>query len=345
MRWAEKTSKSFPVRNGTGQGRVFAAIAYCVYMEGMFTELKRKRSGCWIGGEYRGIYGYSDDNWALAPSQSALQEIITTMEIYAQSHNLKFSTDPVPRKCKTKVMAFLVNKTPLKQMILCGNPLPWVTKLKHLGTTITNKVDGCQEEMRIKNARYISKNNQINQEFYFAHSCTKMKVNHIYNSHFTGSQCWNLFSEGCSRLEASWNRSIKIVYDLPWPTHRSLMVPISEYTHMKTLLMMRMISFVNKLHESKKPVLRQLIDLTRRNTRTVTGRNLRGILLLTPKSRVEDLTVEDAKNIQYHPLTEDDRWRVPVIKDILMIRSGELKMPEGWSMVELSELLEEACTS
>jgi hypothetical protein len=50
VRWGEKKSDSFTVRNGTGQGRVFAAIPYCVYMEGMFLELKRKISGCWIGG-------------------------------------------------------------------------------------------------------------------------------------------------------------------------------------------------------------------------------------------------------------------------------------------------------
>ena len=199
--------------------------------------------------------------------------------------------------------------------------------------------------MKIKNARYISKNNQINQKFYFAHSCTKLQVNRIYNSPFTVSQCWSLFSEGFSRLKASWNRSIKIVYDLPWPTQRSLIVPISEQTHMKNLLMMRMVSFVNKLQQWKKPVLRQLINLTLRNTCTITGRNLRGILLLTSKSRVEYLTVEDAKNIQYHQLNEDDWWRVPVIKDVLMIRPGELELPEGWSMEEMSELLEEACTS
>ena len=199
--------------------------------------------------------------------------------------------------------------------------------------------------MKIKNARYISKNNQINQKFYFAHSCTKLQVNRIYNSPFTVSQCWSLFSEGFSRLKASWNRSIKIVYDLPWPTQRSLIEPISEQTHMKNLLRMRISSFVNKVKVSKKAVLRQLFNLTMRNTGTVTGRNLRGILIQMSKSRVEDMTIEDAKNIQYHLLTQDDVWQVLVVKDILMIRLGEMELPKGWSMEEMSELLEEACTS
>ena len=90
VRWVQETSVNFPVRNGTGQGRVFAAIAYCLYMEGLFKELRRRRSGCWIQGEFRGIFGYSDDNWALAPSLSSLQDMLRTMEIYAYSHNLIF---------------------------------------------------------------------------------------------------------------------------------------------------------------------------------------------------------------------------------------------------------------
>ena len=62
----------------------------------------------------RGIQGdfwYSDDNWALAPSLTSLQDMITTVEFYAEDHNLKFSTDLVPRRCKTKTIAFIIKKT------------------------------------------------------------------------------------------------------------------------------------------------------------------------------------------------------------------------------------------
>ena len=345
VRWVQETSINFPVRNGTGQGRVFAAIAYCLYMEGLFKELRRRRSGCWIEGEFRGIFGYSDDNWALPPSLNSLQDMIKTMEIYANSHNLIFSTDPVPSKCKTKTIAFVVKKTTLRTMMLCGNPLPWVSKFKHLGITVSNQIDGCQEDLCVKNARYIAKNNQLNQEFYFAHTRTKMELNSIYNSHFTGSQCWDIFSAGAAKLEASWNRSIKIVHKLPWTTHRRLMTPVSEKTHMRTLLMTRMMRFVKSLQKSKKLVLRQLIRLTMTNTQSITGRNLRGILLLTKKSRVQDLEEEDVKQIQYHHLEESEQWRIVVIKEVLEMKSGERELPEDWSWQELENVLEVACTS
>ena len=104
---SSERSPNFSIRNGTGQGRVLAAIAYCIYVAGLFTKLEQRGSGCWINGEYRGIWGYSDDNWALAPSLTSLQDMILTMEEYAASHNLQFSTDPNPQKCKTKCLAYL----------------------------------------------------------------------------------------------------------------------------------------------------------------------------------------------------------------------------------------------
>ena len=123
------------------------------------------------------MVGYSDDNWILAPSLSALQDMISTCEEYASRHNLKFSTDPLPSKCKTKCMAFLKTQRVLPQMMLNGNPLPWVESLVHLGVRVTNKIDGCQQDIREKIARYVDKCCNLNQEFHFSHPITKVRVN------------------------------------------------------------------------------------------------------------------------------------------------------------------------
>ena len=236
VRWAKETSRNFNIRNGTGQGRVLAAIAYCLYMEELFVRLKKNRSGCWLNGIYCGMLGYSDDNWGLAPSIHALQEMTKIMEDYAIEHNLKFSTDPNPKKCKTKTLAFTTNKMQLRSIKLCGNNLPWVESFKHLGTTVTNHIDGCQKDMEIKNSIYIGKNNSLLQEFYWADPISKTMINNIYNSHFYGSNCWDIFSKGSERIEATWNRSVKIAFNLPWATHRQCINVISKVPHVKQLL-------------------------------------------------------------------------------------------------------------
>ena len=136
--------------------------------------------------------GYSDDNFLLAPSLYALQEMLRIFELYSKSHDLQFSTDPDPRKCKTKCIAFLKQKRDLPSMKLCSNDLPWVSVGKHLGNNIEDKVDGMKLDMKIKRANYINKNNELCQEFHFCHPITKFEFNQIYNSSFSGSPLWGL---------------------------------------------------------------------------------------------------------------------------------------------------------
>ena len=76
-------------------------------------------------------------------------------------------------------MAFLKKPRQLPNLTLCGNPLPWVEKLKHLGNTVSNVIDGGQLDMKIKSAKFIDKNNSLNQEVFFAHPQSKFKINYL----------------------------------------------------------------------------------------------------------------------------------------------------------------------
>ena len=345
VRWNGDLSSTFTVKNGCGQGKVLAGIAYCLYCEELFNLLRRRRSGCWVSGYYRGIFGYSDDNWALAPSLSALQDIIKTCEEYALAHNLKFSTNPDPKLCKTKCMAFLKKPRDLPSMYLCGDPLPWVNRLKHLGTMVSNQVDGCQVDIQQKRAMYIEKNNNIIQEFSFAHPTCKMKINNVYNCHFSGSNIWNIFSAGARNLESSFNRSVKIMCSLPYETHRYLVEPLSGDLGLRMLLVKKYLGFINRIRKSSKPVLQQLLNLTKQDVRTTTGANLRNILLMTDFQNIDDLKPECVTNIKYNKITEENMWRVNIIKEILDIKQGDMDIPEGWTITELEDILNFACIS
>ena len=135
-----------------------------------------------MNGFYHGIFGYSDDNMLLAPSEYALQKMLEICENFAGAHNLQFSTDRDPIKWKTKCIAFIKKPKPLKDM-------------KHLGNNISNQFSFTNRDIGIKRAVCATKNMEINREFYFASSETKFKINLIYNSHYTGSPLWNLFND------------------------------------------------------------------------------------------------------------------------------------------------------
>ena len=212
---------SFKISNGVKQGAVLSSLVYCVYMNDLFTLLKKKKSGCWINGEYHGIIGYADDLFLLSPSKSALHEMLKTCEIYATNHNLVFSTDINPNISKTKWIAFLKEDGDLTKLLLCDNLLPWVKNVKHLGIKLENKFGSIlKQDIRGKRAQYIQRNNEIMQEFNFAHPSTKMQLNCIYNTHFTGSVIWDLFSSESIMIENTWNVSIRNVFNLRRKTHR-----------------------------------------------------------------------------------------------------------------------------
>lgn len=270
--------------------------------------------------------------------------MLKTCQDYAASHNLRFSTDPNPTKCKTKTMAFLKNPRILPNLILCGNPLPWTDKCKHLGTTIANKIDGCEEDMRVKNAMYIEKNIDLNQEFHFAHPATKLLVNRIYNSHYSSSPLWNLFGGGASKIESSYNRSVKIMLDLPYATHRKLIEVLIEAKHVKKVLISRFLGFMEKISSSNKNAIKMLMEIAKKDVRSVTGNNYRNIMFLVGKASVNEVTKEDVEKIEYFPLDEAEVWKVKAIKELIDVKNKQLNI-ENLKPEEIEEVLTFLCTS
>ena len=344
VRWNGEVSSLFSMHNGVRQGAVLSALAYCFYCEELFSLLEKRRSGCWVNGYFLGLLGYSDDNICLAPSWNALQVMLKTCQDFAAEHNLRFSTDTDPAKCKTKTMAFLKTPRNIPNLTLCGNPLPWTDKCKHLGTTITNKIDGCEEDMKVKNAMYVEKNIELNQEFFFAHPSTKLSVNKIYNSHYSSSPLWNLFGSGARRIETSFNRSVKIMLDLPYATHRCLIEPLTGEKHVKVVLISRYLGFMEKIACSEKKAVKMLMETAKKDVRTITGHNYRNIMLLVGKTTVDAVTKADADKIEYFPIDEADKWKINAIKEIIEVKNSNLKIA-NFELEELEEILTHLCTS
>ena len=78
VKWSGEVSNVFTLTNGVRQGGVISAILYCFYVNDLFKLLRQRSTGCWIKGNYHGIFGYSDDHFLLAPSLAALQDMLYT---------------------------------------------------------------------------------------------------------------------------------------------------------------------------------------------------------------------------------------------------------------------------
>ena len=322
VRWDGTLSEAFSVLNGVKQGAVLSAILFCIYIDDLIKKLRKNRDGCWINNEYMGIIVYADDIALLSPTMDGLRNMINTCSSYAKSHNLKFSTNDNPTKSKTKCMAFLRQNRKLDELVLDGKPLPWVSSVKHLGTTITNAFGGrLDQDLLEKRAQYIAKNNELNQEFFYMHQKTKIWMNNVYNTSFYGAPLWDMFSENFKRLEKTWNVSIRKMLSIPRNSHRYFLEPLSETPHISKSLWNRFVRFVLNIENGKKMVLRRMLDVIRNDVRSVTGRNLRCIKLKTEELKLENV---DVYKLPYKEVPKGESWRLPLAREILDTKNGDL---------------------
>ena len=196
----------------------------------------------------------------------------------------------------------------------------------------------------VTRAAYIDKNNSINQEFFFAHPETKFELNRIYNSHFTGSCLWDLFSKETKMVENSWNVSFRIMYGLPRTTHRYFVEKISKKPHVKNILIRNFLNFISQIRKSAKTVAKDLLNLIEYDVESVTGSNLRNIMQLLEKDDIKDLTPNDAKNIVYHEVPLEEEWRIGVLQELLEVRQNEATL-DNFSYKDINDMIELICVT
>ena len=109
--------------------------------------------------------------------------------------------------------------------------------------------NGMGRDVLGKRAAYISKNNELLQEFHFAHPSTLVNVN-SYNTHFYGSTLCNLFSKEVNNIEKSWNVSQRNIYKLHRKTYKYLIEPITGTRHIIFSLYKRFIKFTKAISSS-----------------------------------------------------------------------------------------------
>ena len=110
------------------------------------------------------------------------------------------------------------------------------------------------------------------------------------------------------------------------------------------MLIRRFLSFINHINKSQKNIPKQLLNTIQFDTRSVTGSNIRRILLLTGKENINQITHTDIENIDYAVISNENRWRIDLIKEITDVKFDQLSI-DGFSKEECEEILQYACIS
>ena len=195
-----------------------------------------------------------------------------------------------------------------------------------------------------KRAKFIQRNNEITQEFHFANPKTKFNINNIYNMSFSGSPLWDLFSQDVESLEKSYSRSIRIMWDIPYQTHRYFLEPLSNQPHVKFMLLKGFLNFREQVFKSSKSVLKSLFAICESDCRSITGKNLRKIMLLSEKDSINCLQKSDLILLKYFPVPVNAAWRMDVLEELIDARNNFCEIP-GFTSEEINELIQFICIS
>ena len=166
----------------------------------------------------------------------------------------------------------------------------------------------------------------------------------IFNCHFTGSPLWDLFGAETDHLEKAWNICIRKTFDLPPTTHRYFIEPISEVWHIQKVLIKRFLSFIKQIENSPKLIPKHLLNIVKKDTRSCTGNNLRTIKLFCDINKSSTITPSDIDKIEYAKISEDDKWKIKIVKELIELRYRQLAVNE-FSDNELSDIMNYVCTS
>jgi len=134
VRWGDSFSNVIKLKCGVRQGGVLSAYFFAIYIDDIIKIIQQSRNGCRIGIISVGIFLYADDIILLAPSVSALQQMLTLCE-----NHLAYLDMALNAKKSVCLRIGQRHKDECSQLLTAnGEGLSWVESCRYLGIYIVS---------------------------------------------------------------------------------------------------------------------------------------------------------------------------------------------------------------
>ena len=324
VRWGQSKSEKFTIKNGTRQGAILSPVFWAVYCDLMIKELRQLGVGAHVAGMFMGVACYADDLVLVAPCHQAMQLMLATVEDFARRYNISFSTDPNPKKSKSKCIFVIEKKRGLRKpppLVLCGHDLPWVPSAVHLGHEL-HETGTMDHDAVIKRAQFIDKSVEMRSLFHWAAPADVLKAMQTYCSAFYGCMLWDLSGEKASQLYSAWDTAVKLTWSCPRWTKTFLLQQVLSCggTSARTEILGRYAKFSQGLRTSVSQEVRALFNFVARDLQTTTAKNLK---FVTEQSGTDVWTVspgrlrQELHGYQMVDTPAQSGWRVSCLSSLL----------------------------
>ena len=137
-------------------------------------------------------------------------------------------------------------------------------------------------------------------------------INRVYNSHHYGSVLWDLYGRQVEMACNTWSVSIRKMLRVDRRTHRYLIEPLSGMKHLKRMILGSFLAFTKKLATSPKYVVRNVFAMMQNDCRSVTGSNIRNIMLNCSEDKHRPFSNVGIEKVELYPCPADATWKIPL---------------------------------
>ena len=254
VKWSNVFSKSFHVTSGVRQGGILSPRLYIVYVDDLICILRKSGIGCHIVDLFVAAIMYADDLALLAPTRSALQQLLDICHTYGAEWCITYNPE------KTAVMLF-GQETECQPLILNGTPIRFTSKCKYLGITVvkdnrgkfSSSVDTCLSGFYRNSNTILNVLNRPSEQI---------------SMHLLYSICVPKLTYACdirvhtaremSRMDTALNDAIRKIFTFNrWESTRYLRRSFG-YKSISEIFHQRANSFMHKLKFTRNPILLSL---------------------------------------------------------------------------------------
>ena len=83
--------------------------------------------------------------------------------------------------------------------------------------------------------------------------------------------------------------------------------------------------------------------MIKQDVRSTTGANLRNIMRLVGKDRIEDVEKKDVEEVVYAKVKPEDEWKINMVQEIIELKNDELWL-QNLTQDEIDDTLHLICT-